>query len=106
MCMESVYVVGGCNVVTIEHGRYSRSVLYAETVSSAGFVWYVGRYNGEIPVFDAMRQSRVLSVCHAGVQLRDFSPSCAVHIEGCEGWCPVVVAQWQSTGGIHQMSWV
>ena len=23
MCMESVYVVDGCNVVAIEHGRYS-----------------------------------------------------------------------------------
>ena len=23
VCMESVYVVGGCNVVATEHGRYS-----------------------------------------------------------------------------------
>ena len=38
MCIQSVcYVVG---VVTTEHGR--SSVLYAETVSSDGCVWYVG----------------------------------------------------------------
>ena len=59
--MESVYVVGGslvprptrawergyvggCNVVAIELGRYSLSVLYAETVSSAGSAWYVGSF--------------------------------------------------------------
>ena len=41
MCMESVYVVGVCNVVATEHGRYSLPVLYAETVSSAGSAWYV-----------------------------------------------------------------
>ena len=40
MCMESVYVAGGCNVVAIEHGRYI-VCLYAETVSSAGSAWYV-----------------------------------------------------------------
>ena len=34
MCMKSMYVVGGCNVVATEYGRYS--------VSSAGSVWYVG----------------------------------------------------------------
>ena len=30
-----------------------------------------------------------------------FSTTCAVHIEDCEGCggCPVVIAQWQSTGG-------
>ena len=38
MCMESVYVVGGCNVVAIEHGRCSLSCMQ-ETVSSAGSVW-------------------------------------------------------------------
>ena len=27
MCMESMYVVGGCNVVTNEHGRYSMSCM-------------------------------------------------------------------------------
>ena len=37
MCMESMYVVVGCNVVAIEHGRCSLS----ETVSSAGSAWYV-----------------------------------------------------------------
>ena len=26
-----MHVVGGCNVVATEHGRYSLSVLYAET---------------------------------------------------------------------------
>ena len=43
LCMESVYVVGECSVVA-EHGRYSLSCLYAETVSSAGSVWYVGSF--------------------------------------------------------------
>ena len=43
MCMVSVYVVGGCNVVTIEHGRYSLSCTQ-KTVSSAGSVWYVGSF--------------------------------------------------------------
>ena len=38
MCVESVYVVGGCSVIAIEHGRYSIYVLYAEPVSSAGSV--------------------------------------------------------------------
>ena len=38
MCMERVlYVVGGCDVVATEYGRYS-FVLYAATVSSAGSV--------------------------------------------------------------------
>ena len=45
MCMESVYVVGRCKVVAIEHDRYIQSVLYAETVSSAGSAWYVGSFN-------------------------------------------------------------
>ena len=27
MCIESVYVVGGCSVVAIEHGRYSLSYM-------------------------------------------------------------------------------
>ena len=27
MCVESVYVVGGCSVVAIEHGRYSLSCM-------------------------------------------------------------------------------
>ena len=27
MCMESVYVVGGCNVVAIEYGSYSLSCM-------------------------------------------------------------------------------
>ena len=31
---ESVYVVGGCNVVATERGRYSLSALYAETEPS------------------------------------------------------------------------
>ena len=37
-----------------------------------------------------------------------FSTNCAVHIEDCEGCggCMVVVAQWQSTGCISQVSWV
>ena len=42
--MDSVYVVGGCNVVAVEHGRYSLSCMHAETVSSAGYVWYVASY--------------------------------------------------------------
>ena len=42
-----------------------------------------------------------------GVQLRHFSPTYAVHIEDCgAGGCPVVVAQWQSTGFTSQVSWV
>ena len=45
------YVVGGCNVVATEHGRYIETVVcrncmrYAETVSSAGSVAYVGSFN-------------------------------------------------------------
>ena len=39
MRVESVYVVGGCSVVAIEHDRYSLSSM--QTVSSAGYVWYV-----------------------------------------------------------------
>ena len=27
MCMESVYVVGGCSVVAIEHNRYTLSCM-------------------------------------------------------------------------------
>ena len=27
---------------------------------------------------------------------------CVAHIEDCEGSCPAVVAQWQSTGGSSQ----
>ena len=42
MCVESVYVVGGCSVVAIEHNRYSLSSM--QTVSSAGYVWYVLSY--------------------------------------------------------------
>ena len=42
MCVESVYVVGGCSVVAIEHDRYSLSSM--QTVSSAGYVWYVLSY--------------------------------------------------------------
>ena len=36
MCMKSVYVVGGCNVVAIEHGRYS--LFCMQKLSSAGSV--------------------------------------------------------------------
>ena len=42
-----------------------------------------------------------------GVQLRHFSPICAVHIEDCEGWwLTIVVAQWQSISCTSQLSWV
>ena len=40
MYMESVYVVGGCNVVATEHGRYSLSCM--QKLSSAGT--YVGSF--------------------------------------------------------------
>ena len=36
------YVVGGCNVVATEHGRYSLSCMH--NVSSTGSVWYVGSF--------------------------------------------------------------
>lgn len=37
-------VVGCCNVVATEHGRYSLSCMQIETVSSAGSVLYVASY--------------------------------------------------------------
>ena len=35
MCMESVYVVGRCNVVAIEHDRYSLSCMQKLCAGSA-----------------------------------------------------------------------
>ena len=40
MCVESVYVVGACSVVAIEHGRYSLS----DCEQCWGSVWYVGSF--------------------------------------------------------------
>ena len=37
--------MGGCNVVATEHGRYSLSCTYAETVSSDKSVWCIGSLN-------------------------------------------------------------
>ena len=42
MCVECVYVVGGCSVVAIEHGGYSLSRV--QKLSSARYVWYVGSF--------------------------------------------------------------
>ena len=39
----------------------------------------------------------------SGVWLRHFSTTCTVHIEDCDGWWYVVVAQWQNTGCTSQV---